>query len=142
MALADSSNNDLVERMIRVEDALAHQIELSRVAFTELHRRIDFAVDQFEKRLDQIDKRLDSLDKRFESMQQSMDKRFEAAQQQMDRRFDALTTRMDRYMIWSFSTTVVTGGIVIGALKVWLEAVIEFRARAHFSGPQSPWVDR
>ena len=54
MALADSSNNDLVERMIRVEDALAHQIELSRVAFTELHRRIEFAVDQFEKRLDQI----------------------------------------------------------------------------------------
>ena len=120
MALADSSNNDLVERMIRVEDALAHQIELSRVAFTELHRRIEFAVDQFEKRLDQIDKRLDSLDKRFESMQQSMDKRFEAAQQQMDRRFDALTTRMDRYMIWSFSTTVATGGIVIGVLKVWL----------------------
>ena len=142
MALADSSNNDLVERMIRVEDALAHQIELSRVAFTELHRRIDFAVDQFEKRLDQIDKRLDSLDKRFESMQQgmdknsesvqqqmdrrfeamqqSMDKRFEAAQQQMDRRFDALTTRMDRFMIWSFSTTVATGGIVIGVLKVWL----------------------
>ena len=38
----------------------------------------------------------------------------------MDRRFDALTTRMDRFMIWSLCTTVATGGIVIGALKVWL----------------------
>ncbi|MAR29202.1 MAG: hypothetical protein CMD51_06595 [Gammaproteobacteria bacterium] len=39
---------------------------------------------------------------------------------QMDRRFDAFTTRMDRFMIWSLCTTVATGGIVIGALKVWL----------------------
>jgi nitrate reductase gamma subunit len=42
------------------------------------------------------------------------------ARRQMDRRFDAFTTLTDRFMIWSLCTTVATGGIVIGALKVWL----------------------
>ena len=52
MALADSSDNNLVERMIRVEDALACQIKLSRVALKGPNRRIAFAIDQFEQRLD------------------------------------------------------------------------------------------
>mgnify|MGYP005674116399 FL=1 len=52
MALADSSDNNLVERMIRVEDGLAYQIEPSRVAFTAPNRRIAFAIDQFEQRPD------------------------------------------------------------------------------------------
>ena len=50
----------------------------------------------------------------------------------MDRRFDAFTTLMDRFMIWSLCTTVATGGIVIGALKVWLESFISSRALARF----------
>lgn len=50
------------------------------------------------------------MDKRFEQM----DKRFE----QMDKQFDAITTRMDRFMIWSFSTTVGVGGIIIAAIKL------------------------
>ena len=40
MALADSSNNNPVERMIRVEDGLAYQMERSRAAFTAPNRRI------------------------------------------------------------------------------------------------------
>ena len=55
MALADSSDSsdsNLVERMIRVEDGLAYQMERSRAAFTAPNRRIAFAIDQFEQRLD------------------------------------------------------------------------------------------
>lgn len=52
MALADSSNNNPVERMIRVEDGLAYQMERSRAAFTAPNRRIAFAIDQFEQRPD------------------------------------------------------------------------------------------
>ena len=52
MALAGSSDNNLVERVIKVEDALAYQIEGSRVAFTATNRRIAFAIDQFEQRPD------------------------------------------------------------------------------------------
>ena len=52
MALADSSDNNLVERMIRVEDGLAYQIEQSRAAFTAPNGRIVFAIDQFELRPD------------------------------------------------------------------------------------------
>ena len=52
MALADSSDNNLVERMIRVGDGLAYQIERSRVTFKASNRRIAFAVDQFEQRPD------------------------------------------------------------------------------------------
>ena len=60
----------------------------------------------------QIDRRFEQVDRRFEQI----DKRFD----QVDRRFDALTRRMDRFMVWSFSTTLAVGGIVIGVLKVWL----------------------
>ena len=52
MALADSSDNNLVERMIRVEDGLAYQMERSRATFTAPNRRIAFAIDQFEQRPD------------------------------------------------------------------------------------------
>ena len=37
----------------------------------------------------------------------------------MDRRFDALARRIDQFMIWPISTTVATGGIVIGVLRTW-----------------------
>ena len=108
MALAERDNDQLAERIDRLADALAHHIELTRLGFDEMNRRFEFLTHQFDKRFEQIDKRLDQVDRRFESMQA-----------QMDRRFDALTRRMGRFMIWSFSTTVATGGIVIGALRAW-----------------------
>jgi hypothetical protein len=60
----------------------------------------------------QIDRRFERVDRRFEQI----DKRFD----QVDRCFDALTRRLDRFMVWSFSTTLAVGSIVIGVLKVWL----------------------
>lgn len=53
--------------------------------------------------------------KRFEAMQQQTDKRFEA----MVKRFEEITSQLDRFMVWSFSTTVTVGGLVVAILKLW-----------------------
>jgi hypothetical protein len=81
---------ELRERMIRVEEELKHQRELMQQGFA-------------------------MMDKRFEEMQQQMDKRFEA----VDKRFEEITSRLDRFMVWSFSTTVTVGGLVVAILKLW-----------------------
>ena len=109
MALADTTESQLLERIVRIEETLAHHIELTRQGFLEMNRRFELLLDQTNRRFEQVDKRFEQTDKRFEAMQI-----------QIDRRFDALTRRMDRFMVWSFSTTLAVGGIVIGVLKVWL----------------------
>ena len=91
MALPDTSENQILERIVKIEESLAHHIELTRQGFSEMNRRFELLLDQTNKRFDQV-----------------------------DRRFDALTRRMDRFMVWSFSTTLTVGSIVIGVLKVWL----------------------
>ena len=137
MALPDTSENQILERIVRIEESLAHHIELTRQGFSEMNRRFELLLDQtnkrfeqVEKRFEQIDKRFEQIDKRFEAMQIQIDRRFEQVDRrfeqidkrfdQVDRRFDALTRRMDRFMVWSFSTTFAVGSIVIGVLKVWL----------------------
>ena len=99
---------ELRERMIRVEEELKHQRELMQQGFAMMDKR-------FEEMQHQMDKRFDAVDKRFEEMQQQMDKRFEA----MDKRFEEITSRLDRFMVWSFSTTVTVGGLVVAILKLW-----------------------
>ena len=144
MALPDTSENQILERIVRIEESLAHHIELTRQGFSEMNRRFELLLDQtnkrfeqvekrfeqIDKRFEQIDKRFEQIDKRFEAMQIQIDRRFEQVDRrfeqiderfdQVDRRFDALTRRMDRFMVWSFSTTLAVGSIVIGVLKVWL----------------------
>ena len=137
MALPDTSENQILERIVRIEESLAHHIELTRQGFSEMNRRFELLLDQtnkrfeqVEKRFEQIDERFEQIDKRFEAMQIQIDRRFEQVDRrfeqidkrfdQVDRRFDALTRRMDRFMVWSFSTTLAVGSIVIGVLKVWL----------------------
>ena len=122
MTLAVRDNNQLAERIERLADTLAHHNELTRQGFDEMNRRFALLTHQFDKRFEQIDKRFEQIDKRLDQVDrrfEQSDRRFESMQAQMDRRFDALTRRMDRFMIWSFSTTVATGGIVIGALHTW-----------------------
>ena len=123
MALTYTTENQLLERIVRIEESLAHHIELTRQGFSEMNRRFELLLDQTNKRFEQVDKRFEQIDKRFEAMQIQIDRRFEQVEKrfdQVDRRFDALTRRMDRFMVWSFSTTLAVGGIVIGVLKVWL----------------------
>ena len=130
MALPDTSENQILERIVRIEESLAHHIELTRQGFSEMNRRFELLLDQTNKRFEQVEKRFEQIDKRFEAMQIQIDRRFEQVDgrfeqidkrfDQVDRRFDALTRRMDRFMVWSFSTTLAVGSIVIGVLKVWL----------------------
>ena len=130
MALPDTSENQILERIVRIEESLAHHIELTRQGFLEMNRRFELLLDQTNKRFEQVEKRFEQIDKRFEAMQIQIDRRFEQLDRrfeqidkrfdQVDGRFDALTRRMDRFMVWSFSTTLAVGSIVIGVLKVWL----------------------
>jgi predicted RNase H-like nuclease (RuvC/YqgF family) len=130
MALPDTSENQILERIVRIEESLAHHIELTRQGFLEMNRRFELLLDQTNKRFEQVEKRFEQIDKRFEAMQIQIDRRFERVDRrfeqidkrfdQVDRCFDALTRRLDRFMVWSFSTTLAVGSIVIGVLKVWL----------------------
>ena len=130
MALPDTSENQILERIVRIEESLAHHIELTRQGFSEMNRRFELLLDQTNKRFEQVEKRFEQIDKRFEAMQIQIDRRFEQVDRrfeqidkrfdQVDRRFDALSRRMDRFMVWSFSATLAVGSIVIGVLKVWL----------------------
>ena len=102
---------ELRERMIRVEEELKHQRELMQQGFVMMDKRFEELQHQMDKRFDGVDKRFEAVDKRFEAM----DKRFEA----MDKRFEKITRRLDRFMVWSFSTTVTVGGLVVAILKLW-----------------------
>ncbi len=104
---------ELRERIVRVEEELKHQRELMLEGFKQMEKRfeqIEKRFEQIEKRFEQIEKRFEQIDKRFEQI----DKRFE----QFDKRFEALATRIDRFMIWSFSTTLTVGGLVVAAIKL------------------------
>ena len=109
---------NLHERIVRVEEGLKAQLELTRQILDQMDKRFE----QVDKRFEQVDKRFEQVDKRFDMILHQMDKRFEQVDkrfEQSDRRFDELTRRIDRFMVWSFSTTVATGGIIVAALKLW-----------------------
>lgn len=118
----------LQERLIRVEEALSNQIELTRQGFAAMEKRfesIDKRFDSIDKRFEAADKRFEATDKRFEATDkrfEAVDKRFDAVGKRfdaVDKRFDAITLRMDRFMLWSFSTTIAGSGLVIAVLKLW-----------------------
>jgi len=113
---------DMLERMVRVEESLTHQMELIKQIIQETQQRFELVDKRFElmeKRFEQIDGRLLQIDRHFEQMDrrfEQMDRRVE----QIDRRFEELTQRMDRFVVWSFGTTLATGGIVISVIKLWV----------------------
>ena len=103
---------EIRERIVRVEEELKHQRELMIEGFKQIDKRfeqVEKRFEQVEKRFEQVDKRFEQVDKRFEQIE----KRFE----QFDKRFEVLTLRIDRFMIWSFTTTLTVGGIVIAVIK-------------------------
>ncbi len=140
LAEADSSRRpgafelSLQERLIRVEETLSNQIELTRQGFSAMDKRFEGMQEQMDQRFDAFQGQLDvrfevvqgQLDKRFEAARAQTDSRFEAMQTHLDKRFDAiasdvrnLSQRMDKFMLWSFSTTVAGSGLVITVLKLW-----------------------
>jgi hypothetical protein len=80
---------ELRERMVRVEEELRHQRELIKTL-------------------------IEQMDKRFDSSGSS--RSISASSKSIS--FEELNRRMDRFMIWSFSTTLTVGGLVIAALKL------------------------
>lgn len=47
------------------------------------------------------------------ALREDMDKRFE----QIDKRFDNVISRIDSFMKWSFSTTLIVGGLVVATIR-------------------------
>ncbi len=94
----------ILERMIRVEEALENQGKM----FASLQREMDKRFEAVDKRFEAVDKRFEAVDKRFESLQREMtarfeavdkrfeavDKRFESLQREMTARFEALNKRL------------------------------------------------
>ena len=129
LAEADSSRRpgafelSLQERLIRVEESLSNQIELTRQGFSAMDKRFEGMQEKMDKRFEAFQGQLDN---RFEAALAQTDSRFEAMQTHLDKRFDAigsdvrnLSQRMDKFMLWSFSTTVAGSGLVITVLKLW-----------------------
>ena len=114
------------ERLIRLEETLSSDIELTRKGFAVMEEHFN-AVDKrfesmqvqmdkrFEVTQEQMNKRFDQVDKRFEATQEQMNRRFDV----VDKRFETMTQRMDKFMQWSFATMVATGGFVVAVLKLW-----------------------
>ena len=151
LAEADSSRRpgafelSLQERLIRVEESLSNQIELTRQGFSAMDKRFEGMQEKMDKRFEafqgQLDVRFEAaqgrmdksstalqvqLDNCFEAALAQTDSRFEAMQTHLDKRFDAigsdvrnLSQRIDKFMLWSFSTTVAGSGLVITVLKLW-----------------------
>jgi len=74
---------------------------------------------ELRERIIRVEEALKHQGELIQQVLEQMDKRFEAMQQQIDRRFDEINRRMDRFMVWSFGTTLTTGGLVVALLKLW-----------------------
>ncbi len=120
---------ELRERMVRVEEELTHQRALMREGFQRMDERFEAAEQRQQElrqdmlaRFEQVDKRFEQVDKRFEESRQDMLARFEQVDKHhVELRQDVreLQRRMDRFLVWSFSTTVAVGGLVVTLVKFW-----------------------
>ncbi len=117
----------LLERMVRVEEALQSQgkvqeslqremnkrfeamdgrfeamggrFEAMGGRFVSLQREMDKRFEAMDKRFEAMDKRFEAMDGRFVSLQREMDKRFEAT----DKRFESVEKRLT-FLQWSMVT--------------------------------------
>ena len=82
---ADQSG-PLLERMVKMEEALKHQTELLEKMLNDMNRRFVDVNKHFEEIIQHTDKRFEDMNKRFEDM----NKRFEENRQYSDKRFTAI----------------------------------------------------
>ena len=82
----------LVERIVRVEEALKHQTDFLKTMLKQMDTR-------FEENRQYSDKRFEELrqysDKRFEELRQYSDKRFEELKQYSDKRFEEINKHFE-----------------------------------------------
>ncbi len=89
-----SLDKELLERMIRVEEGLKNQMELTRQGFENMEKRFIERFEAVDKRFEAVDKRFEAVDKHFEAVDkhfEAVDKRFEDMQHYMDKRFNVQT---------------------------------------------------
>ncbi len=113
---------DLLQRMVRVEEALLHQRELMQQGFLQMEKRFEQVDKRFElmqqemnRRFEQVDKHFEQVDKRFEQV----DKRFG----QVDKRLEqqhleimAIHQEIKQLMKWSAGLIIGMGALVIAGL--------------------------
>ena len=115
-----------MEKRFEQVDKRFEQMQLeTNKRFEQMQFEMNKRFEQVDKRLEQVDKRFEQVDKRFEQIQLETNKRFEQMQLEMnkrfelvDKRFEQLTARIDRFMLWSFTTTVSVGGLVVAFIKL------------------------
>ena len=80
-------------------------------------KKIDEHLERVDKHLDKLDKQIERMDMRIEQVDkkiEQMDKRMDAFEQ----RAEAADKRFYNFMIWSFSSTLLVGGLVIAAIEM------------------------
>ncbi|MEM9424388.1 MAG: hypothetical protein AAF975_06345 [Spirochaetota bacterium] len=116
---------ELLERMVRVEEALLQQQRYMDKHFEQIDKRleqVDKRFEQIDKRLEQVDKRFEQVDKRFEQIDkrlEQVDKRFEDMYRYMDKRFEQVDKRfedMQRYMDKRFAAQQWFMGVGFGLI--------------------------
>ena len=88
-----------LEKVDRHLDKLDKQIE-----------RMDMRIKQVDMRIEQMDKRIEQMDMRIEQMEKRLDS--------FEQRAEAADKRFYNFMIWSFSSTLMVGGLVIAAIEI------------------------
>ncbi len=124
---------ELRERMVRVEEELKHQRELMRQGFAQMDKRFEVAEQRHQELRQDILGRFELADQRDQELRQDMLGRFEVAdqhrqelRQDMLARFEGiqqdireLQRRTDRFLVWSFSTTLAVGALVVSLVRFW-----------------------
>ncbi|OPL12620.1 MAG: hypothetical protein AVO38_14860 [delta proteobacterium ML8_D] len=114
----------LIERMVRVEEAIQAQqkvleslqremsarFEATDKSFQAMDKRFEALQREMSARFEATDKSFQAMDKRFEAM----DKRFEALQREMSARFEAMDKR------FSLVQWVVVGGFTFLSILITL----------------------
>ena len=108
----DIGDRELLERMVRVEEALLHHGKMMEQRFEAMDKRFETIDKRFEDMYRYMDKRFEAVDKRFETM----DKRFEDMYRYMDKRFEDMKHYFNR-LFWMVSAGFTTIVILMSLYK-------------------------
>jgi len=94
---------ELRERIVRVEEAIKNQTELSHTLIRLIDKRFDDSreesnryFEQIDKRFQQVDKRFEHVDQQFEQMREESNKRFEQVERQFEQMREESNKRFEQ----------------------------------------------
>ena len=94
---------------------------MEKITNGEKYEQIDVMLLVLKAQTNHIAHMEQDLHGEMRALRVDMDKRFEQADkriEQVDRRLDSLDKRMDSFMKWSFSCTLIVGGLVVAAIEM------------------------